>query len=206
VALLTETDRKRIEAAIAELEERTAAEVVVAVVGRSGSHLAERALVGVAAALAAGLAFLESFPRLDPRYALFVELAIGFAAFALFGFRPLERLLVPREAARRVVEEHAFALFARRGLYRTRSHTGVLLLVSELERHAVILGDEAIHGRLGPQGWQEHIDRVVGAIRRGEAALGIVETLAALGPELAELAPPGERNDDELSNAVIVEP
>ena len=206
MALLSEADRKRIEGAIGELEQRTAAEVVVAVVGRSGAHVAERALAGFAVALAAGLAFFEAFPAFDPRYALLVELAAGFAGFALFGVPALERLLVSRAAARRAVEEHAFAVFARRGLYRTRSHTGVLLLVSELERHAVILGDEAIHGRLGVGGWQAHIDRVVAAIRRGDAARGIVETLEALGPELAALAPPGERNDDELPNAVIVEP
>jgi putative membrane protein len=206
MALLDDSERKRIETAIGELEQQTAAEVVVAVVGRSSEHVAARALVGFALALVAGLGFLELLPLLDARLALFVELVVGFATFALCGWRPLERLLVAPAAARREVEEHAFALFARRGLYRTRSHTGVLLLISELERHAVILGDEAIHGRLGPEGWQAHIDRVVGAIRSGEPARGILETLAALGPELAELAPAEARNDDELPNAVIVEP
>ncbi|HEV8551037.1 MAG TPA: TPM domain-containing protein, partial [Polyangiaceae bacterium] len=109
-------------------------------------------------------------------------------------------------AAKRAVMDHAFELFARHGLYRTRDHTGVLLLISELERQVVILGDQAIHGRLGAEGWQAHVDHVILAIQRGRAAEGVLEVLERLGTLLAELAPPGEQNDDELPNAVIEEP
>jgi putative membrane protein len=206
MALLTASECQRIEAAIAELEQRTQAEVVVAVVGRSTHTTAQRALVAFALALVAGLAWLEGLPRLDARYALCVELVAGFAAFALAGLRPVERLLVSRGAVRRQVEEHAFALFARHGLYRTRSQTGVLLLVSELERQVVILGDKAIDARLGHAGWQAHIGHLVAAIRRGEALTGILEVLERLGAVLAEVAPAGNQNDDELPNTVIQEP
>jgi len=206
MALLNEGDRQRIAAAIGALEQHTQAEVVVAVVGRSTHAWLPRAAFGFAAALSAGLAFLEGFPNFDGRLALFVELVVGFAVFAVSGLAPLERLLLSRVEARREVEERAFALFARHGIYRTRARTGVLLLVSELERHVVILGDEAIDGRLGPAGWQAHVDHLVHAIRRGEAARGILEVLDRLGGVLAELAPASQQNDDELPNAVIEEP
>ena len=206
MALLDDADRKRVEAAIAQLEKRTQAEVVVAVVGRSTHAWLSRAVIGFGGALVAGLAFLEMFRRLDARLSLFIELVVGFGMFGLFGLGPLERLLVSRVATRRQVEERAFALFARHGLYRTRSHSGVLLLISELERQVVILGDEAIHARLGQSGWQGHVDHLVVAIRRGEAARGILEVLEQLGGVLAELAPAGEQNEDELPNTVIQEP
>lgn len=206
MALLEASECQRIESAIGELEKRTQAEVVVAVVGRSTHTTVQRALVAFTFALVAGLAWLEALPLLDARYALCVELVTGFAAFALFGLRPLERWLVSRAAARRHVEQHAFALFARHGLYRTRSQTGVLLLVSELERQVVILGDKAIDARLGQAGWQAHIDHLVAAIRRGDALTGILEVLERLGAVLAELSPAGEQNDDELPNTVIQEP
>jgi putative membrane protein len=206
MALLDDADRKRIEAAIRALETRTQAEVVVAVVGRSTHAWLERAVVAGAAALVAGLAFLEALPHVDGRLALFVELGVGFAAFALLGLTPLERLLVSRARASREVEERAFALFARHGLYRTRSHAGVLLLVSERERRVVILGDQAIDARLGQAGWQAHIDQLVLAIRHGEAARGILDLLDRLGGVLAELCPAEAQNDDELSNTVIQEP
>ncbi len=206
MALLEASECQRIESAIAELETRTHAEVVVAVVGRSTHTTVQRALLAFTFALVAGLAWLEALPRLDARYVLCVELAAGLAAFALLGVRPLERLLVSRAAARRQVEEHALELFARHGLYRTRSQAGVLLLVSELERQAVILGDKAIDARLGQAGWQAHLDHVLAAIRRGEAVQGILEVLGRLGAVLAEVAPAGEQNDDELPNTVIQEP
>lgn len=206
MALLSEPECKRIESAIAELEQRTAAEVVVAVVGRSTETVVERSLVAFAVALMAGLAWLQALPRFDARYSLCVELVVGFAAFALGGLRPVERLLVSRRAVRRQVEEHAFSLFARHGLNRTRAQTGVLLLISELERHVVILGDKAIDARLGQAGWQAHIEHLVAAIRRGEALTGILEVLERLGVVLAEVAPAGEQNDDELPNTVIQEP
>jgi putative membrane protein len=202
--LFDEADKQRIEAAIAELETRSAAEVVVAVVPHSGRPWLGRAVASFALALMAGVCFIELSPY-DPLWSPFVELGVALVAFAVLGLRPLERRLVAPAVAKREVEEEAFALFARRGLYRTRARTGVLILLSELERRAVILGDEAIHARLGNEGWQAHIDRIVEAIHRGEAARGVVEVLAELTRVLAEIAPPSGANDDELSNRVVEE-
>lgn len=205
MTLLDAAQKQRIEVAIAALEERTAAEVVVAVVPQSGRPWLTRSLVAFACGLLGAWLFLEWAPVADARWALGFELAVTFAAFALFGARPLERLLIAPALAEREVAEHAFALFARHGLHRTRGHTGVLILLSELERRAVILGDEGIHARLGEQGWRRHVDRIVDAIRRGRAADGLVEVLRELTDVLAELAPPEAKNDNELPNAVLDE-
>jgi putative membrane protein len=198
-------DKQRIEAAIAALETRTLAEVVVAVVPHSGRPWVARSLVAFTCGLLAALLFLERLSFLDPRYALVVELVVTLAAFAVLGFRPLERLLIAPGLAAREVEAHAFAVFARRGLHRTRGHTGVLVLLSELERRAVILGDRAIHERLGEHGWQSYVDRIIDGIRRGRAADGVVEVLAELTDILAEIAPPVGDNENELPNSVLDE-
>lgn len=203
--LFDTNDKQRIESAIAALETHTAAEVVVAVVPHSGRPWVTRAFVAFACGLVAAALVLDARPAGDPRLALVVELAVTFAVFALFGVAPLERLLIAPGLAAREVEEHAFAVFARRGLYRTSGHTGVLILLSELERRAVILGDEAIHTRLGERGWREHIDRIVTGIRAGRAADGVVEVLGRLTEVLAELAPPVGANENELPNAVLDE-
>jgi putative membrane protein len=203
--LLDASQKQRIEAAIGELEQRTAAEVVVAVVPSSGRPWLTRSFVAFAVGLLAALLFLDFAPELDPRFGLCVELVVTFAVFALLGWRSLERLLIAPALARREVEEHAFALFTRRGLHRTRGRTGVLILLSELERRAVILGDEGIHARLGDEGWKSHVDRIVAAIRGGRAAAGLVEVLGELAAVLAEIAPPEAQNDNELPNAVLEE-
>ena len=205
MTLLDVAQKQRIEAAIGALEQRTAAEVVVAVVPQSGRPWLTRSFVAFACGLVGAWLFLEWVPTADWRWALGCELVVAFVVFALFGLRPLERLLIAPALAGREVEEHAFALFARRGLYRTRGHTGVLILLSELERRAVILGDEGIHARLGEQGWQRYVERIIAAIRRGRAADGVVEVLAELTDVLAELSPPEANNDNELPNAVLDE-
>ena len=187
--LFDQADKGRIETAIAELETRTAAEVVVAVVPHSGRPWLLRAVVSFGVALMAGVIFLELGTR-DPRWSPFVELGVALVAFAVLGWRPLERLLVAPAVAKRDVEEEAFALFARHGVSRTRGRTGVLILLSELERRVVILGDQAIHERLGGEGWQAH---------------GVVDVLGDLTPVLSEIAPLSGVNDDELSNRVIDE-
>ncbi len=202
--LFDAADKQRIEAAIAELEQRTSAEVVVAVVPYSGRPWLQRAVVSFGLALTAGVCFLELAPY-DPRWSPLVELGVALVAFALLGWQPLERRLVSPAVAKREVEEEAFALFARQGLHRTRARTGVLILLSELEHRAVILGDQAIHEKLGLEGWQAHVDRIVLGIRDGDAALGVVEVLGDLTRVLSEIAPVSGKNDDELSNRVIDE-
>jgi putative membrane protein len=161
-------------------------------------------VVSFGLALTAGACFLELTPY-DPRFSPLVELAVAAVAFALLGWQPLERRLVSAAVAKREVEEEAFALFARQGLHRTRARTGVLILLSELEHRAVILGDQAIHEKLGAAGWQAYVDRIVLGIRNGEAARGVVEVLEELAPLLSEIAPVTGQNDDELSNRVIDE-
>lgn len=203
--LFDASDKQRIEAAIAALEVRSAAEVVVAVVPHSGRPWVLRAFVAFALGLSAAWLFLDLRPFSAPHVALVVEAVVTVAAFALLGVRALERLLIAPHVATREVEAHAFAIFARRGLYRTIGHTGVLILLSELERRAVILGDEAIHARLGESGWQQHIERIVGGIRSGRAADGVVDVLGRLAETLAEIAPPVGANENELPNAVLDE-
>ncbi|HTQ06120.1 MAG TPA: TPM domain-containing protein [Polyangiaceae bacterium] len=205
MSLFDANAKKRIEAAIAALETRTAAEVVVAVVPNSGRPWMARSLVALGCGLVAGWLLRVGMPLADPRAAPIVELVVMLGAFELFGLHALERLLIPRRLAEQEVRAHAFAIFGRRGLYRTRGRTGVLILLSELERRAVILGDEGIHGRIGDGGWQEHIDRIVSGIREGRAADGVVDVLGRLGEVLAEIAPPVGVNDDELPNTVLDE-
>jgi uncharacterized membrane protein len=143
MALLAPAECQRIEVAIAELEKRTEAELVVAVVGRSTQTTVEHAL------------------------------------------------FCPVRAARAL--PHARA--GRRAVAGLRARAACR-----------DLGDKAIDARVGQSGWQAHIDQVVAAIRRGEAASGILAVLERLGVVLAEVAPAGEQNEDELPNTVIQEP
>ena len=203
MALFTEEDRKRIEALIAEVERKSATELVVAILPRSGDYRLPRVLAAVAWALAAGIAGVTFWTEQSPFVALLLQIPVGVAAYLLFGIAPLWRRLIPPDHAAAEVERRAFALFAERGLYRTRDQTGMLILISELEHRVVILGDRAIHERVGSSGWEAYVDRIVRAIRHGQAASGVLEVIRELGQVHAELLPvqPGDTN--ELSNEIV---
>jgi putative membrane protein len=203
MSLLSETDSRRIEAAVRELETKSATELVVAVVPRSADYWQARLVVAVAWSLATAHALLQFRPDVPTLVAILLEVPVGVATFYLFGRGALARLLLPRGVAAEAVERRALELFGSRGLTRTRDRTGMLILLSELEHRVVILGDRGIHERVGDAGWKEYVDHIVAAIRRGEAARGLLEVIELLGKKHAELDPvrPGDTN--ELPDGVV---
>jgi putative membrane protein len=128
---------------------------------------------------------------------------VGVLLFVLFGRGAPARLLLPRAETGRAVERRAFELFAARGLHRTRDRTGMLILVSELERRVVILGDEGIHASVGDGGWREHVDHVIAAIQRGNPLDGLLEVIERLGAVHAERLPVRPDDANELPDDVI---
>jgi putative membrane protein len=200
MTLLLPEDERLIEAKIAEIEGRTASEVVVAVVSRSAPH--NQAWLGLALAVGipfAALTYLLHIPALARNL---VALALAALLFALRS-TPIWRAFVANAALDQAVRERAKRFFVERGIDRTKHHTGVLVFISEFEHRVVILGDTAIHERLGDATWQAHVDHIVAAIARGQARRGVLEVLDRIGSVLAEIAPiePGDQN--ELPNRVL---
>jgi len=200
--LLSADDARQIESAVAQIEKESATELVVAIVAKSGDYWLFRALAAFAWALGAALA-LSHFTSLPSDLCVLAEVPVGLGVFALFGLPALHRRLIPPAQADRAVQERAFALFAERGVHRTRDRTGLLLLISELEHRVVILGDAGLHARVGDAGWAEHVQHVVAAIRRGEAVRGILEVIRDLEPILVEIAPIRADDSNELPNALV---
>jgi putative membrane protein len=101
------------------------------------------------------------------------------------------------------VQSRAFQLFAERGLHHTREHTGLLLLVSELERRVVILGDSGLHAQVGERGWQNHVDALLQRIRAGETVSGILELLLRIEASASSVMPARSDDVNELPDSVI---
>ncbi|HYQ15743.1 MAG TPA: hypothetical protein VEQ58_08300 [Polyangiaceae bacterium] len=202
-SILSEAGAREVEAAVARVEQESAAEVVVAVVLRSQDYWQGRVLLAIGWALASGLAFLRFEPWREPSWALLVELGVGALVFALSGHPALRRLLVSNAAAARATSARAFQLFAERGLASTRGRTALLIFVSELERRVVLLGDHGINTELGQQGWDDQVKLLVGQIRAGRAKEGLLEVLQQLTPRLAAVAPRAHDDVNELPDAVL---
>jgi putative membrane protein len=203
MSLITDEESRRIEEAIARIEKRSAAEFVVAVIPRSGEYSKWRALIAGTWAIAAAIAYFQFVPWGSEVLGLLLELPVGAAVWALLGIPALRRKLIPPDAAEQAVRRAAFRMFAEHGVHHTRARTGILLLISELERRAVLLGDSGIHAKVGDEGWPRHVEALVRRIREGRATDGIIELLGALEMALAEELPVATDDTNELSNRVI---
>lgn len=206
MSLVTEKDATRIEEAVARLEQRSAAELVVAVVPKSGNYAEWRALVAGCWTLGSALLLLGVFPEENPVWLVLAELPLGLFFWLVLGWPPLHRYLVPRRVAERSVQARAFELFAERGLHHTRDATGILLFISELERRVTLLGDRAIDALVGADGWQRHVDHLIRRIHEHKTAEGVLEVISELEGLLSQTLPLRPDDTDELPNAIVRKP
>ena len=94
--------------------------------------------------------------------------------------------------------------FRRLGLYATRDRNGVLLLIAPARREVVVLGDEAIHARVGDAFWTDIAARVVARFREDRFTEGVIEAVDAIGEALARHFPagPDAGNPNELPDTI----
>jgi putative membrane protein len=195
----------RIESSVKEVEQHTASEIVVMSVARSDAYHEVRLAYGIACALGGAAVVHWLWPELGVGALLWIEAALVVLAWLAFNVPALLRLLVPAARAAFAVERRAQLEFLERKIYDTRDHTGVLIVLSELEHQVTILGDAGIYAKLKAETFQKYVDTIIAAIRKGRAADGVCEVIAELGQRLREGLPirPDDRN--ELPDAVVVE-
>ena len=100
----------------------------------------------------------------------------------------------------------AVALFRQLGMQRTRRRNGVLLYLALEDHKRAVVGDEAIHARVGPAYWDGVRDLMVGHLRGREPREAVVRAVEEIGRVLTEHFPrtPGA-DGGELSNEVSLE-
>ncbi len=87
------------------------------------------------------------------------------------------------------VDGAARRAFARLRVAETRSRAGVLLFLVPARRRFVVLGDEAIHARVGQSFWDELARGLAGRLRGGDLTAAVIACVAAVGAALKEHFP-----------------
>lgn len=96
--------------------------------------------------------------------------------------------------------EHAFE---RLGMTKTRARNGVLFLFVPSRRKFAVIGDEAVHARMGQAFWDELRAILSDAFADDRFTDGLVEAIERVGERLVVAFPASEDdNPDELPNAV----
>ena len=213
--ILSEQDKARISEAVRASEAHTSAEIVPMLVARSGLYRDAQHRAGLALALVVltslvmGEGFWASW-RWQTAEAAWLLLAVllSYAIGSWIGRVPsVIRAVTSSERLRRKVQLRAEQAFAQHSLSRTRQRTGVLLMVSLLERHVYVLPDSGIGPGITPAQWNDVIEAVITKLRENDIAGGFCAGIERCGVLLARACPavPGD-NPDELSNRLLQEP
>jgi putative membrane protein len=200
-AFASDAARARVEQAVKEIEAVTSAEVVVAVVPRSGHYRHTDYLVGFVFAFASLLVFLFHPHPFDARwYPLELLAAFVFGTLASAGLPLLRRALTSKSLMAENVARAARSDMVRLGVTKTRHRTGVLVYVSLLERDVELVLDVGLEpGMLGNR-WQSADAALDAAIRSADLE-AFLKAMKALGPLLQETCPLREDDENELSDA-----
>jgi uncharacterized membrane protein len=119
----------------------------------------------------------------------------------------LERRL-PRRPLRRApdVLERARQVFDGLGMHRTRDRNGVLIYLALEDRRLAVLGDEAVHARVGEAYWAHVREVMVDRLRRQAPREAILAAIGDLVTVLAAHFPPRPDDTDELPDRVSLDP
>jgi putative membrane protein len=199
---LSADDRSRVAAAIGEAERETAGEIFC-VVARSSSdyRLVPIAWAALAALIVpAPLLYLTLWPAL----AIYAVQLLTFIVLALLLSQPSIRFrIVPKSVKRDRCHMEASRQFRAHGLESTAGRTGVLVFVSIAERHAEVVADAGIFGKVGEDVWERAVVALIDHIRDSRPADGLIAAIRLCGEVLAVHAPPVDGNPDELPNKVV---
>jgi uncharacterized membrane protein len=100
----------------------------------------------------------------------------------------------PMETARR--------WFDRLGMRATRERNGILFYVAVDERTFAVVGDEGIHGKVGPAFWDGLRDILRDAFARGDHAAGLIRAITEAGTQLQAHFPRRDDDRNELTDTV----
>jgi putative membrane protein len=202
-SLLAEEDRRRIAAAIRDVERQTSGELVTVVARASDGYAAFPLLAAALLALLAPPVAWIAAPTLDHLDVYAIQLGVFIAIAAPTLWRPLRMRLVPpavkRRQARRLAREQFHAL----GLDQTGGRTGILLFVSVAERYVEILADRAIDEKVPPGTWKEIVAAFTRQVRDRKIADGFVGALTACGALLISHFPRADDDKNELPDVLI---
>lgn len=209
---LTEQERAQLDQRVAAVEQRTGAQIVLAVVERSDVY-AELpwkafALGASIAGCAVVIADVLRDAWVSPATALIsvaATLITGAAAAILCVTVPgFARLFLDKDRAGVETRQYAESLFLSREVFVTRERSGILLLVSLFERKVVVLPDRGLATRLGPDALQTIISNMTAALAAGPIAPAMEAGLTGLERHLA-LTAQAASGENELPNAIVEE-
>jgi putative membrane protein len=207
---LNDQERLQMDRRVADAENRTGSQIVLAVIERSDVYAELPWKAFALGAGAAGLA-VSVLELLRPGWAssaavllaVTATLAAGAACALLCVAVPgFAHWFLDAHRAETEVRQYAESLFLSREMFATRRRTAVLLLVSLFERRVVVLPDTGLERRLSRDALQGIIVRMTSTLATGKVDRALEDGLAGLEEALAVSAP-ATGGENELPDEIV---
>ena len=185
---------------IKEIENTTAAELVIVVRARSGNYAHADYLFGALLAFA-GILFLIFSPFVFHQIWVAIDAVLLFVIGAYISARThrLRRLLTRSEYRLANVRTAAAAMFYEAGIANTESETGVLIYLSLLERRLELIADRAVLKAVPALDWNAVMFELHQDGKEPDPQT-FLTGVRKLGSLLAQHLPAADANPDELPN------
>ncbi len=183
---------------VKEIEQSTAAELVIVVRARSGNYRHADYLFAALTAFA-GLLCLLFLPVDFHQYWVPVDVVLLFVAGAFLCSRSarLRRMLTTEKFRAGLVRNGAAAMFYEAGIANTNAEMGVLIYLSLLERRLELIADRGILKGVPAREWNQRLFELKQVGRHPEPQT-LLKALRDLGALLAEHLPATGENPNEL--------
>ena len=103
------------------------------------------------------------------------------------------------------VRERALRGFHEHGLANTKDATGVLFLISILERRVHVLADHGIYTKIKQETLDKYADSIGKGIASGKGSEALCNAIKDAGKELEKHFPRKEDDKNELSDRIVTE-
>ena len=210
---LTQQEQQQINELVTEVEAKSGAQVLVAVIGKADAYpeIPWKAFA-VGAAVAALFVMAEALlhPDWASLHSVVFDVVVVLGAGAALGLLtivapPLARLFLDRLSAETEVRQYAQAMFLERGVFQTHDRIGVLVLVSLFERNVVILPDTGIRRHVTGEQIESVIAQMTPLLAERRIVAAAKTGLTALAALLHDKLVPADAHGNELADAVVLE-
>ena len=188
---------------MAAAEKKTSGEIFTVVAEASDDYRFIPILWATLIALVVPLPLI--FLTLLPASLIFlIQLAIFVILALVLSYPQIKWTVIPHGVLHGAARALSVQQFLAHGLHTTEQRTGVLIFVSLMERHAEIIADAGISAKVDDAVWRDAMDKLVGEIRVGRLAEGLIAAIETTGIVLARHFPRGDNDRNELANGLVL--
>jgi putative membrane protein len=185
----TPEEHKRIDAAIAELGQSTAANLCVVVTPASDRYPLYPITLASIGAITLGALISLFRPEIASRTVIEFQLCFLIVMTLVLDWLPLRLSIVPERVKHARAWQLAHREFNVQTIANPDQRHRILLFVSLGERYVEIVADHETHAMAPDGAWNEIVERFLATVKDGRVADGVLDAIAACGAILKEHHP-----------------